>query len=141
MKNLAPVLGAVLLLTIMVSCKKDINQGASTDAGPKPLIGMMQHTQSDSFQRAMLKGAQETAVALGYDLVDASANDDPVKELEIIGAYATTQSELQKALSFIDSGVLKPWISEVLPLAEAWRAHQMLEERAVAGRLVLMPGH
>ena len=62
-----------------------------------------------------------------------------VKELEIIGAYATTQSELQKALSFIDSGVLRPWISEVLPLADAWRAHQMLEERAVAGRLVLMP--
>ena len=62
-----------------------------------------------------------------------------VKELEIIGAYATTQSELQKALSFIGSGVLKPWISEVLPLADAWRAHQMLEERAVAGRLVLMP--
>ena len=60
-----------------------------------------------------------------------------VKELEILGAYATTQGELQQALGLIEQGVLKPWIADVLPLADAWRAHQLLEQRAVAGRLVL----
>jgi NADPH:quinone reductase-like Zn-dependent oxidoreductase len=60
-----------------------------------------------------------------------------VKELEILGAYATTKRELQEAFSLIEQGVLRPWIADVLPLAEAWRAHQLLEQRAVAGRLVL----
>lgn len=64
-----------------------------------------------------------------------------VKELELIGAYATTQSELQDALQLIEDGVLRPWVSGVLPLADAWHAHQRLEERDVVGRLVLAPRH
>jgi len=63
-----------------------------------------------------------------------------VKELEILGAYATTQSELDEALRLVASGVLRPWVSEVM-LPEAARAHQRLEKREVAGRLVLTPGH
>ena len=88
MKKTFSALGAALLLFALVACNKDSAKGTSADAGPKPVIGMMQHTQSDSFQRAMLKGAEETAAALGYELVDASANDDPVKELEIIRNFA-----------------------------------------------------
>lgn len=62
-----------------------------------------------------------------------------IKELEIIGAYATTQRELQVALELIEEGVLRPWVSDVLPLADAAAAHAHLEERAVVGRLVLAP--
>ncbi|MCZ2720397.1 sugar ABC transporter substrate-binding protein [Marinomonas sp. 15G1-11] len=51
-------------------------------------IGMMQHNQSDSFQQAMLKGAEEMADRLDYQFIDASSNDDPVKELEIIRNFA-----------------------------------------------------
>ncbi|MCP3964287.1 MAG: zinc-binding dehydrogenase [bacterium] len=64
-----------------------------------------------------------------------------VKELEIIGAYATTQKELQEALRLIDEGVLRPWVSGVLPLEDASRAHARLEDRGVVGRLVLAPSH
>jgi NADPH:quinone reductase-like Zn-dependent oxidoreductase len=64
-----------------------------------------------------------------------------VKELEIRGAYATTQKELRQAFELIASGVLRPWITDVLPLADAWRAHQQLEAREVTGRLVLTPKH
>jgi acryloyl-coenzyme A reductase len=62
-----------------------------------------------------------------------------VKELEIIGAYATTQSELAEALELTQSGKIQPWVSEVLPLEEAARAHFRLENREIAGRLVLVP--
>ncbi len=62
-----------------------------------------------------------------------------VKELEILGAYATTQGELQEALELIEHGVLRPWVSDVLPLTDACHAHAHLEERAVVGRLVLSP--
>lgn len=64
-----------------------------------------------------------------------------VKELEILGAFATTQAELDEALRLVASGAIRPWVSEVLPLADAARAHEKLERRAVAGRLVLNPGN
>jgi NADPH:quinone reductase-like Zn-dependent oxidoreductase len=60
-----------------------------------------------------------------------------VKELTVLGAYATTTAELEEAFRLICSGAVKPWVSEVLPLGEAARAHHRLETRTVTGRLVL----
>jgi acryloyl-coenzyme A reductase len=62
-----------------------------------------------------------------------------VKELEILGAYATTQAELDTALALTHAGKLSPFVTEVLPLGDAAKAHVRLENRAVAGRLVLCP--
>lgn len=62
-----------------------------------------------------------------------------VKELEVLGAYATTLGELRQALELVAAGVLTPRIDDVLPLADAYEAHARLERRAVAGRLVLQP--
>lgn len=62
-----------------------------------------------------------------------------VKELEIIGAYATSQSELETALELTHTGRLTPFVTEVLPLRDAALAHDRLENREVAGRLVLSP--
>ncbi len=64
-----------------------------------------------------------------------------VKELTILGAYATTQGELQEAFELIQNGAVRPWVTEVLPLHEAAHAHQRLETRRVVGRLVLKPRH
>jgi D-arabinose 1-dehydrogenase-like Zn-dependent alcohol dehydrogenase len=62
-----------------------------------------------------------------------------VKELELLGAYATTREELDEALRLTQEGVVRPFVAEPLPLAEAARAHFRLEQREVAGRLVLVP--
>jgi D-arabinose 1-dehydrogenase-like Zn-dependent alcohol dehydrogenase len=62
-----------------------------------------------------------------------------VKELEIIGAYATTTGELETALELTAAGKVKSCVSEVLPLADAARAHFRLENREIAGRVVLVP--
>jgi len=62
-----------------------------------------------------------------------------VKELEILGAYATTQDELETALQLTHAGLLTPFVTEVLPLRDAATAHIRLENRKVAGRLVLSP--
>ena len=64
-----------------------------------------------------------------------------VKELEILGAYATTQGELHESFRLVASGELRSWVADVLPLAEASRAHDRLEKKQVAGRLVLEPVH
>ncbi|KFE68203.1 alcohol dehydrogenase catalytic domain-containing protein [Hyalangium minutum] len=62
-----------------------------------------------------------------------------VKELEILGAYATTREELDEALQLTASGTVRQFVSESVPLAEAGRAHFRLENREIAGRLVLIP--
>jgi len=64
-----------------------------------------------------------------------------VKELEILGAYATTQAELHESFRLVESGALRSWVADVMPLADAHRAHDRLEKREVAGRLVLEPVH
>jgi len=62
-----------------------------------------------------------------------------VKELEIIGAFATDQAELEEALKLTATRAIQPFISEALPLADAAVAHSRLERRGVAGRIVLVP--
>ena len=62
-----------------------------------------------------------------------------VKELEIIGAYATTRDEMAQAFDLTAKGQVKSCVSEVLPLHEARRAHERLENREIAGRAVLVP--
>ncbi len=62
-----------------------------------------------------------------------------VKELEIIGAFATDQAELEEALKLTADRSIQPFISEALPLADAALAHTRLEQRGVAGRIVLVP--
>jgi acryloyl-coenzyme A reductase len=62
-----------------------------------------------------------------------------VKELTVLGAYATTTGELEEAFQLIRAGAVRPWVTEVMALREASEAHRRLEERRVTGRLVLRP--
>jgi NADPH:quinone reductase-like Zn-dependent oxidoreductase len=62
-----------------------------------------------------------------------------VKELEIIGAYATTREELETAFALTAAGLIRSDVKEILPLTQAAQAHFRLENREVVGRLVLVP--
>jgi D-arabinose 1-dehydrogenase-like Zn-dependent alcohol dehydrogenase len=62
-----------------------------------------------------------------------------VKELEILGAYATTRDELDVALKLTAAGKIRSCVSEVVPLRDAARVHARLENREIAGRVVLVP--
>jgi acryloyl-coenzyme A reductase len=84
-------------------------------------------------------GRLVTVGNLETGIVDLNPGLVIVKELEIFGAYATTQAELQESLRLIETGALRSWVSDVLPLHEAARAHDRLERKEVAGRLVLEP--
>jgi acryloyl-coenzyme A reductase len=86
-------------------------------------------------------GRLVTVGNLETGIVDLNPGLIIVKELEILGAYATTQAELNESLRLIETGALRSWVSDVLPLTDAARAHDRLEKREVAGRLVLEPVH
>jgi NADPH:quinone reductase-like Zn-dependent oxidoreductase len=50
-----------------------------------------------------------------------------------------SKAELLTAMKFFESGQLRPVVDQVLPLAEARRAHEVMEDRAQFGKLVLVP--
>jgi NADPH:quinone reductase-like Zn-dependent oxidoreductase len=60
-----------------------------------------------------------------------------LKELEFIGSFATTTAELAEAFRLVESGAIRPVLAGTLPLEEASRAHAMLFDRRVVGRLAL----
>jgi NADPH:quinone reductase-like Zn-dependent oxidoreductase len=60
-----------------------------------------------------------------------------LKELEIIGSFATSTAELREVFDLVAASRLKPVVTEVMPLREAAAAHRLLQDRAVLGRVVL----
>jgi NADPH:quinone reductase-like Zn-dependent oxidoreductase len=48
--------------------------------------------------------------------------------------------DLKELLKLLEQGKIKPVISCKLPMADAQKAHQILEERGVKGKIVLLSG-
>jgi D-arabinose 1-dehydrogenase-like Zn-dependent alcohol dehydrogenase len=61
-----------------------------------------------------------------------------LKEIEIIGSGHAVLSDLGRAVDLVSRGLVKPQIAAVLPVEEAWKAHQLMNERAAPGRVVLV---
>jgi NADPH:quinone reductase-like Zn-dependent oxidoreductase len=61
------------------------------------------------------------------------------RHLTILGSFMGSKSELLEAMKFIESGKIRAVVDQTLPLAEARRAHELMEDRAQFGKLVLVP--
>jgi len=61
------------------------------------------------------------------------------RHLTIMGSFMGTKAELLQAMKFIETGAIRAVVDQTLPLAEARRAHELMEERAQFGKLVLLP--
>ena len=48
---------------------------------------------------------------------------------------------LVEVAQLVDAGVIKPYVSDVLPLQEAGRAHEMVEGRHTRGKIALVVAH
>ena len=49
------------------------------------------------------------------------------------------KSELLEAMKFVENGKIRAVVDQELPLAEARRAHELMEVRAQFGNLILKP--
>lgn len=61
------------------------------------------------------------------------------RHLTILGSFMGSKSELLQAMKFIESGQIRAVVDRALPLADARRAHELMEDRAQFGKLVLEP--
>jgi NADPH:quinone reductase-like Zn-dependent oxidoreductase len=61
------------------------------------------------------------------------------RQLTILGSFMGSKSELLEAMKFIENGKIRAVVDRELPLAEARRAHELMEDRAQFGKLVLLP--
>ena len=61
------------------------------------------------------------------------------RQVEILGSTMGSKADLLAALGHIAAGKLEPVVHQVLPLARAAEAHQILEKRAAFGKVVLEP--
>jgi NADPH:quinone reductase-like Zn-dependent oxidoreductase len=50
-----------------------------------------------------------------------------------------SKAELSEAMKFVEIGKIRAVVDRTLPLAEARRAHELMEDRAQFGKLVLIP--
>lgn len=61
------------------------------------------------------------------------------RHLTILGSFMGSKSELLEAMKFVEHGKIRAVVDQVLPLAEARQAHQLIENRAQFGKVVLRP--
>ena len=59
------------------------------------------------------------------------------RHLTILGSFMGSKGELVEAIKFVEQGKIRAVVDRVLPLADARRAHELLEDRAQFGKIVL----
>jgi NADPH:quinone reductase-like Zn-dependent oxidoreductase len=59
--------------------------------------------------------------------------------LTILGSFMGSKAELLEAMKFVETGAIRPVVDQTVPLSEARRAHELMEDRVQFGKLVLIP--
>ena len=61
------------------------------------------------------------------------------RHLNILGSFMGSKAELIEAMKFVEQGRIRGVVDRVLPLREARQAHELIENRAQFGKIVLRP--
>lgn len=61
------------------------------------------------------------------------------RHLNILGSFMGSKAELLEAMEFVKAGKIRGVVDRVLPLTEARQAHEVIENRAQFGKVVLKP--
>lgn len=61
------------------------------------------------------------------------------RHLTILGSFMGSKAELLEAMKFVASGKIQAVVDQTLPLAQARQAHELMQNRAQFGKLVLVP--
>src|SRR5438067_7482164 len=96
-------------------------------------------TWPDSIQVLAKNGRLVTCGATsGYD-ARTDLRQVFYRHLNLLGSFMGSKAELIEAMKFVARGQIRAVVDETLPLAEARRAHEQMQNRAQFGKLVLVP--
>lgn len=84
-------------------------------------------------------GTIVTAGATSGDDVSMNVTALFVKQLRILGSRLGTMDDAMAAVRHLETGRFEPIIGAVVPLREIERAHRMLEEGSVVGKIIIKP--
>jgi NADPH:quinone reductase-like Zn-dependent oxidoreductase len=109
--------------------------------GKKGVELVVEHVGQSTWERSILALAPRgRLVTCGATTGPAAATDLRyvfAKQLTLMGSYMGGKAELLDAARLFFAGRLRPIVHAVLPLAEARRAHEMLEASEHFGKIVL----
>jgi NADPH:quinone reductase-like Zn-dependent oxidoreductase len=63
-----------------------------------------------------------------------------IKNQSVLGSTMGPRSAYPEIFANVAKGIFRPVVDRVLPLSKAREAHELLESRAVVGKIVLVPG-
>lgn len=105
---------------------------------------VIEHTGQQTWERSILSLAHRGR------LVTCGATTGPdgrtdlrhlfAKQLTVMGSYMGSKADLLDAAALFFAGRLRPVVHEVMPLAEARRAHEVMEASGHFGKIVLKAG-
>jgi NADPH:quinone reductase-like Zn-dependent oxidoreductase len=61
------------------------------------------------------------------------------RHLTLLGSFMGSKGEFLEAMKFVVAGKIRAVVDRVLPLSEARQAHELIEDRAQFGKIVLQP--
>jgi NADPH:quinone reductase-like Zn-dependent oxidoreductase len=104
---------------------------------------VFEHIGTDTFERSInslaKNGRLVTCGVTSGNMTKINIRYIYQKQLNIIGSALGNKRELLKILKLVEQRQLRPIIDTILPLQEAAYAHQLMENRAHFGKLILTP--
>jgi NADPH:quinone reductase-like Zn-dependent oxidoreductase len=94
----------------------------------------------ESSMTSLAKGGRlVTCGATGGPQVEVNVADLFWNQYDILGSTMGANHDIDEVLELVWEGTLEPQIRDVLPMSEAARAHEMLEDREGFGKVVVVP--
>ncbi len=96
-------------------------------------------TYPDSLKSMAKGGRLVTCGATTGPNPDAGLNRIFWNQLSVIGSTMATPGEVDDVLELVWDGTFEPYVRDTLPMSEAARAHEMVENREGFGKVVVRP--
>jgi NADPH:quinone reductase-like Zn-dependent oxidoreductase len=111
--------------------------------GKRGVDVVFEHTGAETWPGSLLSLAKNGRLVTcgatsGYD-ARTDLRQVFYRHLTLLGSFMGSKAELLDAMKFVERGRVRAVVDRTLPLSEARRAHELMEDRAQFGKLVLVP--
>ncbi len=122
---------------------EDFVRRAKELTGKRGVDAVIEHVGGETLSKSILATANGGAVVTCGATAGFESTIDLrhvfFRQVRLLGSTMAPKGDLFEIVKHLAAGRLKPVIHKVLPLEEAAAAHQILEERAAFGKVVLTP--